>query len=235
MLCILCGDYESRPRFAKDQNLTNLFNMKIETNLVERLDYLSHYLFEVFYSKNDGLEATKKLCGDLCPLDVMMHFFRPIISNMYNVKKELARNIAMDSIKVIEYRLDNLGKEDLEQLHGKTEADVSDALTHFSRHGGYTGQMATEMVLNMKMRISLMFIKEGEFSSKIQGLKLLNAALSTARIQRKSTNMLIKFIQEQKILEWVLGRSVHPEIIKRTEFIFQFLLEFEEDDQQFLD
>ena len=43
--------------------------------------------------------------------------------------------------------------------------------------------MTTEMVLNMKMRISLMFIKEGEFSSKIQGLKLLNAAISTARTQ----------------------------------------------------
>ncbi len=32
--------------------------------------------------------------------------------------------------------------------------------------------------------------------------------------------LMIRFIESEKILEWVLGKSVHPEIIKRTEFIF---------------
>ena len=51
-----------------------------------------------------------KMCGGQCPLDVMMHFFRPLIQNMYNVQKEVAKNIAMNAIQVIENRLDNLYK-----------------------------------------------------------------------------------------------------------------------------
>ena len=193
-----------------------------------------------------GFETFQKLCQNQLPLSILIDFLDPIVSCLMYWKDSETRGMANNLLKEITPRFEKLSDQDIKDMQIYTICKLCNIYEYLFQIIDPSNNR--DHVLGFIFNIGIQLLKSVYIQKKLLGIavikdmlpknpkdreRILKAGLHSFEWQ--DPNLLIKLIEERKLIDLILGENANAEILKKVEDLFQFLMIFGKPDKKFID
>lgn len=207
----------------------------------EFLDYFQQ--LEGFSHLRRALKCIVPSEGNLTlPLDLIPLFTSPYKNCVTIINPEYAREMCEELQSIIIGRLENMTDEEMKDIDKNTTNSILGELREFLCIG-LDHDSVDEKLESIKLSMALRFLRSTNMKKRLNGINEIKSIIEmTASSMRKGWHedespsrarwlkpeYLCRWIQDNHLVEYLLGDSSHVEVIKRSTTVLKFLSHYKQ-------
>ena len=249
----ICAPYQKRDsdqdRFLGDDlDFDDMREMMFNN---KNLGFGLFYEFLDHFQIHDGFDSIRKILQKVVPfedentlpLDLIPEFTSPFKACSNILNPEYTKEMAEELQAVIVGRLENMTDDEMKEIDKNTIQSIMSDFRDFLCLGLPEEVVDEKLIKSVKLGLALRFLRSPEMKKKLIGINEIKSIVrSTERVGSRmmqhswqdndsprvnsrwlKPEYLIQWINDNKLVEYLLGDSTHIEVIKRSASVLIFL------------
>ena len=169
-------------------------------------------------------------------LDVIATLLAPFKAIRSIAKDDVCKELVLTGKAIFFQRIESLEEKEIKDINKELVSGSMNLMKGFLKII-YTDEEAAKIVQVHEMLLSLKFLQSGSLEKRLNGLADIKHLIDRADYSPRyayqqqtlpketwlTSDYLVKWIIEHKILEMILNENAHAELVRRTAYILTFL------------
>jgi len=189
------------------------------------------------FQQNKGFELVAALVKNNeqpYPNNLLMDLLEPLAGALRTMKDDFAKQYSNDVLKEITDRFATLSDREIKEMTKSILDKLCYLLESVRLDKDPNSPGGRESVLTVIFSIAIQLIKSSYIQKKLLGLSIIKdmipkykergAVSQLGNLEWRDPKMLIKVMEDFKLVDIILGENAHAEILRKVEDIFIFLI-----------